>query len=152
MYNILFLKIAPSIKNVWSEYFFFSFCTVNFCEDSIYTVNASENIVKNLTFERIFVGKYSSSKEKCEPNTVNGMCFFHFFHFLSLPKGKCKVCERYKLSRSEIRALCLKQSSGSRNINLSTQSSASNVIDMIHIPVQKLAESQFMSLKNKCLI
>lgn len=152
MYNILFLKIAPSIKNVWSEYVFFSFCTVNFCEDSIYTVNASENIVKNLTFERIFVGKYSSSKEKCEPNTVNGMCFFHFFHFLSLPKGKCKVCERYKLSRSEIRALCLKQSSGSRSINLSTQSSASNVIDMIHIPVQKLAESQFMSLKNKCLI
>eukprot|EP00076_Gallus_gallus_P028654 XP_015152398.1 adhesion G-protein coupled receptor G7 isoform X2 [Gallus gallus] len=45
---------------------------VNFCEDSVYTVNISENVIKNLTFERVVVGKYSSSKEKCEPNTVNG--------------------------------------------------------------------------------
>ncbi|XP_040516201.1 adhesion G-protein coupled receptor G7 isoform X1 [Gallus gallus] len=49
------------------------FCDiVNFCEDSVYTVNISENVIKNLTFERVVVGKYSSSKEKCEPNTVNG--------------------------------------------------------------------------------
>ncbi|XP_031468934.1 adhesion G-protein coupled receptor G7 [Phasianus colchicus] len=49
------------------------FCDiVNFCEDSIYTMNVSENVIKNLTFEKILVGKYSSSKEKCGPNTVNG--------------------------------------------------------------------------------
>ncbi|OXB61566.1 hypothetical protein ASZ78_010423, partial [Callipepla squamata] len=52
--------------------FLYSFCTVNFCEDSVYTVNVSENVMKNLTFERTIVGQYSSSKEKCEPNTVNG--------------------------------------------------------------------------------
>ncbi|XP_031410958.1 adhesion G-protein coupled receptor G7 [Meleagris gallopavo] len=49
------------------------FCDiVNVCEDSVYAVNVSENVIKNLTFERILVGKYSSSKEKCEPTTVNG--------------------------------------------------------------------------------
>ncbi|NXS97244.1 AGRG7 protein, partial [Jacana jacana] len=55
---------------------------VNFCEASTYTVNISESIIKNLTFERIMVGKYGNSKEKCEPDTVNGntsiairMCF-----------------------------------------------------------------------------
>jgi len=26
----------------------------------------------------IIVGKYGNSKEKCEPDTVNGMCFFPF--------------------------------------------------------------------------
>ncbi|KFZ69012.1 putative G-protein coupled receptor 128, partial [Podiceps cristatus] len=45
---------------------------VNFCEASTYTVNISESIIKNLTFERIIVGKYINSKEKCEPDTVNG--------------------------------------------------------------------------------
>ncbi|NXA25884.1 AGRG7 protein, partial [Ibidorhyncha struthersii] len=45
---------------------------VNFCEASTCTVNISESIVKNLTFERIIVGKYGNSKEKCEPDTVNG--------------------------------------------------------------------------------
>ncbi|NXL84735.1 AGRG7 protein, partial [Alectura lathami] len=50
-----------------------SFCEiVNFCEDSTYTANISENVIKNLTFERIIVGKYGNSKEKCEPDTVNG--------------------------------------------------------------------------------
>lgn len=138
MYNILFLKIAPSIKKFRICWFFFSFCTVNVCEDSVYAVNVSENVIKNLTFERILVGKYSSSKEKCEPTTVNGMCFFHFFHFLSLLKGKCKFVKDRSSLEQKIRALCLNQSSGSRSIKLSTQSSASNVIYMIHIqmPVQ----------------
>ncbi|NWS72101.1 AGRG7 protein, partial [Crotophaga sulcirostris] len=45
---------------------------VNFCEASTYTVDISENVTKNLTFERIIVGKYGNSKEKCEPDTVNG--------------------------------------------------------------------------------
>ncbi|NWX14871.1 AGRG7 protein, partial [Aegotheles bennettii] len=45
---------------------------VNFCEASTCTVNFSEGIIKNLTFERIIVGKYGNSKEKCEPDTVNG--------------------------------------------------------------------------------
>ncbi|XP_074019955.1 adhesion G-protein coupled receptor G7 [Numenius arquata] len=45
---------------------------VNFCEASIYTANMSESIIKNLTFERIIVGKYGNSKEKCEPDTMNG--------------------------------------------------------------------------------
>ncbi|KFU86406.1 putative G-protein coupled receptor 128, partial [Chaetura pelagica] len=45
---------------------------VNFCEASTYTVNTSEGIMRNLTFERIIMGKYGNSKEKCEPNTVNG--------------------------------------------------------------------------------
>ncbi|NXN66362.1 AGRG7 protein, partial [Himantopus himantopus] len=45
---------------------------VNFCEASTCTVNISESIVKNLTFERIIVGKYGNSKEKCEADTVNG--------------------------------------------------------------------------------
>ncbi|NXJ61483.1 AGRG7 protein, partial [Rostratula benghalensis] len=55
---------------------------VNFCEVSTYTVNISESVIKNVTFERIIVGKYGNSKEKCEPDTVNGntsiairMCF-----------------------------------------------------------------------------
>ncbi|NXN20770.1 AGRG7 protein, partial [Nycticryphes semicollaris] len=55
---------------------------VNFCEVSTYTVNISESVIKNLTFERIIVGKYGNSKEKCDPDTVNGntsiairMCF-----------------------------------------------------------------------------
>lgn len=129
---------------------FSSFCTVNFCEDSVYTVNISENVIKNLTFERVVVGKYSSSKEKCEPNTVNGMCSFHF----CFPKAKVRFVKDISSLEQEIRAFCLKQSSGSRSINLSTQSSASNVIDMIptYMPVQNMAESQFMSLMNRCLI
>ncbi|NXT22462.1 AGRG7 protein, partial [Syrrhaptes paradoxus] len=45
---------------------------VNFCEASTCTVNISESIIKTLTFERIIVGKYGNSKEKCEPDTVNG--------------------------------------------------------------------------------
>ncbi|KAM6097721.1 adhesion G-protein coupled receptor G7 [Theristicus caerulescens] len=45
---------------------------VNFCEASTFTGNISDNIIKNLTFERIIVGKYGNSKEKCEPDTVNG--------------------------------------------------------------------------------
>nr|XP_025968112.1 adhesion G-protein coupled receptor G7 [Dromaius novaehollandiae] len=45
---------------------------VNFCEVSIYTANISEGILKNLTFQRIIVGKYGNSAEKCEHNTVNG--------------------------------------------------------------------------------
>ncbi|KFQ84179.1 putative G-protein coupled receptor 128, partial [Phoenicopterus ruber ruber] len=45
---------------------------VNFCEASIYTVNISESIIKNLTFERIVVDKYGNSKEKCASDTVNG--------------------------------------------------------------------------------
>ncbi|KFQ20567.1 putative G-protein coupled receptor 128, partial [Mesitornis unicolor] len=45
---------------------------VNFCEASTFTVNISESIIKILTFERIIVGKYGNSKEKCEPDTVNG--------------------------------------------------------------------------------
>ncbi|KAK4828721.1 hypothetical protein QYF61_000712 [Mycteria americana] len=45
---------------------------VNFCEASTCTVNTSEAIIENLTFERIIVGKYGNSKEKCEPGTVNG--------------------------------------------------------------------------------
>ncbi|KAM6381909.1 adhesion G-protein coupled receptor G7 [Alca torda] len=45
---------------------------VNFCEASTYTANISESIIKNLTFERIIVGKYGNSIEKCEPDTVNG--------------------------------------------------------------------------------
>ncbi|XP_068273419.1 adhesion G-protein coupled receptor G7 [Nyctibius grandis] len=45
---------------------------VNFCEASTCTVNISESIIKNLTFERIIVGKYGNSKEKCAPDTVNG--------------------------------------------------------------------------------
>ncbi|KGL98573.1 putative G-protein coupled receptor 128, partial [Charadrius vociferus] len=45
---------------------------VNFCEASTYTVNISEGITKTLTFEWIIVGKYGNSKEKCEPDTVNG--------------------------------------------------------------------------------
>ncbi|KAM6420944.1 adhesion G-protein coupled receptor G7 [Pluvialis apricaria] len=50
-----------------------SFCEiVNFCEASNCTVNISESITKPLTFERIIVGKYGNSKEKCEPDTVNG--------------------------------------------------------------------------------
>ncbi|NWW44516.1 AGRG7 protein, partial [Pedionomus torquatus] len=55
---------------------------VNFCEASTYRVNISESIIKTLTFERIIVGKYGNSKEKCDPDTVNGntsiairMCF-----------------------------------------------------------------------------
>ncbi|NXX22406.1 AGRG7 protein, partial [Podargus strigoides] len=44
---------------------------VNFCEASTSTVNISESI-RNLTFEQIIVGKYGNSKEKCEPDTVNG--------------------------------------------------------------------------------
>ncbi|NXG66823.1 AGRG7 protein, partial [Hemiprocne comata] len=48
------------------------FCAVNFCEASTCTVNISEGIMKSLTFERIIVGKYGNSKEKCEPDTVNG--------------------------------------------------------------------------------
>ncbi|KFV81423.1 putative G-protein coupled receptor 128, partial [Struthio camelus australis] len=39
---------------------------------SIYTANISEGILKNLTFQRLIVGKYGSSAEKCEPDTVNG--------------------------------------------------------------------------------
>ncbi|NXK49822.1 AGRG7 protein, partial [Chauna torquata] len=50
-----------------------SFCEiVNFCEASTYTANISENVIKNLTFEWIIVGKYGNSEEKCEPYTVNG--------------------------------------------------------------------------------
>ncbi|XP_068762835.1 adhesion G-protein coupled receptor G7 isoform X2 [Struthio camelus] len=45
---------------------------VNFCEASIYTANISEGILKNLTFQRLIVGKYGNSAEKCEPDTVNG--------------------------------------------------------------------------------
>ncbi|XP_012961551.2 adhesion G-protein coupled receptor G7 [Anas platyrhynchos] len=45
---------------------------VNFCEASTYTYNNSEGDIKNLTFERIIVGKYGSSNEKCEPHTANG--------------------------------------------------------------------------------
>ncbi|KFV60314.1 putative G-protein coupled receptor 128 [Gavia stellata] len=45
---------------------------VNFCEASTCTVNISESVIKNLTFERIIVGKYGNSKEKCKPDTVNG--------------------------------------------------------------------------------
>ncbi|NXU54476.1 AGRG7 protein, partial [Turnix velox] len=44
---------------------------VNFCEASIYTVNVSEGIIQNLTFERIIVDKYGYSKEQCELDTVN---------------------------------------------------------------------------------
>uniref|UniRef100_A0A8C3B2J3 Adhesion G protein-coupled receptor G7 n=1 Tax=Cairina moschata TaxID=8855 RepID=A0A8C3B2J3_CAIMO len=44
----------------------------NFCEASTYTYNNSEGDIKNLTFERIIVGKYGSSNEKCEPHTANG--------------------------------------------------------------------------------
>ncbi|XP_010120302.1 PREDICTED: probable G-protein coupled receptor 128 [Chlamydotis macqueenii] len=44
---------------------------VNFCAASTSTVNISESVIKNLTFERIIVGKYGNSKEKCEPDTVN---------------------------------------------------------------------------------
>ncbi|XP_008498168.2 adhesion G-protein coupled receptor G7 [Calypte anna] len=50
-----------------------SLCEIaNFCEASTYTVNISEGIIRNLTFERIIVGKYGNSGEKCEPHTVNG--------------------------------------------------------------------------------
>ncbi|CAM9648250.1 unnamed protein product [Bubo scandiacus] len=50
-----------------------SFCEiVNFCEASSCTVNTSEGIIKSLTFEPIIVGKYGNSKEKCDPDTVNG--------------------------------------------------------------------------------
>ncbi|NXD07178.1 AGRG7 protein, partial [Nothocercus nigrocapillus] len=45
---------------------------VNFCEASIYTESIAGGILKNLTFPRIIVGRYSSSVEKCEPHTVNG--------------------------------------------------------------------------------
>ncbi|NXP15475.1 AGRG7 protein, partial [Thinocorus orbignyianus] len=45
---------------------------VNFCKASTYTVNISGSTIKNLTFERIIVGKYGNSKEKCDPDTVNG--------------------------------------------------------------------------------
>ncbi|NWR73994.1 AGRG7 protein, partial [Centropus unirufus] len=45
---------------------------VNFCEASTYTVNISESSTNSLTFERITVGKYGNSKEKCKPDTVNG--------------------------------------------------------------------------------
>ncbi|NXA36583.1 AGRG7 protein, partial [Eudromia elegans] len=44
---------------------------VNFCEASVYTESISEGILKNLTFQRIIVGRYSGSAEKCEPDTVN---------------------------------------------------------------------------------
>ncbi|NXI66476.1 AGRG7 protein, partial [Anseranas semipalmata] len=43
----------------------------NFCEASNYTA-ISGNSTKNLTFERIIVGKYGGSKEKCKPDSVNG--------------------------------------------------------------------------------
>ncbi|NXK24009.1 AGRG7 protein, partial [Arenaria interpres] len=50
-----------------------SYCEiVNFCEASTYTGNISGSIIKTLTFERIIVGKYGNSREKCEPDTVNG--------------------------------------------------------------------------------
>ncbi|NWX97464.1 AGRG7 protein, partial [Nothoprocta ornata] len=45
---------------------------VNFCEASIYTESISGGILKNLTFQRIIVGRYSNSAEKCDPDTVNG--------------------------------------------------------------------------------
>ncbi|XP_071614488.1 adhesion G-protein coupled receptor G7 isoform X2 [Heliangelus exortis] len=48
------------------------FKTANFCEASTYAVNISEGVTRNLTFERIIVGKSGSSREKCEPHTVNG--------------------------------------------------------------------------------
>ncbi|TFK05351.1 Adhesion G-protein coupled receptor G7 [Platysternon megacephalum] len=41
--------------------------TVNFCENSIYSVNSSEKF----TFTRIIVDRYGYSEEKCEKFTVN---------------------------------------------------------------------------------
>lgn len=79
--TILFLKIDLCTKNIRSGYmvwFFFSFFAVNFCEASTCTVSISENFIKTLTFDRIIVGKYGNSKQKCEPDTLNGMCSFPF--------------------------------------------------------------------------
>ncbi|NXC76840.1 AGRG7 protein, partial [Anhinga anhinga] len=41
-------------------------------EESVGPLCEIGHIVRNLTFERIIVGKYGNSKEKCEPDTVNG--------------------------------------------------------------------------------
>ncbi|XP_054830410.1 adhesion G-protein coupled receptor G7-like [Eublepharis macularius] len=46
-----------------------SYCEiVNFCDKSTYVVNASQY---NLAFEKIIVGKYGYSMEKCDNGTVN---------------------------------------------------------------------------------
>ncbi|KGL72729.1 putative G-protein coupled receptor 128, partial [Tinamus guttatus] len=45
---------------------------VNFCEASVYTESTAGGLLKNFTFPRIVVGRYSHSAEKCEPDTVNG--------------------------------------------------------------------------------
>ncbi|XP_068016680.1 adhesion G-protein coupled receptor G7 isoform X2 [Melanerpes formicivorus] len=45
---------------------------VNFCEASTYTLNISGSLIQTLTFGEIIVGKYGSSEEECEPDTVNG--------------------------------------------------------------------------------
>lgn len=45
---------------------FFLFIIANFCEKGTYG---------NFSFERIPVGRYGSSLQKCGKNTLNGMCF-----------------------------------------------------------------------------
>uniref|UniRef100_A0A8B9DQS7 Adhesion G protein-coupled receptor G7 n=1 Tax=Anser cygnoides TaxID=8845 RepID=A0A8B9DQS7_ANSCY len=70
-----------------------------------YTYNNSEDDIKNLTFERIIVGKYGSSKEKCEPHTVNGMFLSFYFHFT---KANIRFVKDVRSLEQKMRALCLK--------------------------------------------
>lgn len=113
-------------------FYFFSFCTVNFCEASTYTYNNSEGDIKNLTFERIIVGKYGSSNEKCEPHTANGMFLSFYFRFT---KANIRFVKDVRSLEQKMRALCLKpeqQSSSSRSTNLSTQLPTSSAYDLMY--------------------
>lgn len=113
-------------------FYFFPFCTVNFCEASTYTYNNSEGDIKNLTFERIIVGKYGSSNEKCEPHTANGMFLSFYFRFT---KANIRFVKDVRSLEQKMRALCLKpeqQSSSSRSTNLSTQLPTSSAYDLMY--------------------